>query len=223
METIRSVVSQVRAAYKLTEDSFVTDRTVYKIFKKYADLLMRRRYNEKKLMNNTSIFQWLDKIEMIEVSRIDAECSKVNTNCKFYRSAKKIPKVVSYDDGPIIKLVMTLDVSEKIEKTTLLKYLQMGKSVNFKYNKTNYYWIKNDYIFSTVPYSLTMEALFEEDVKSFCESTCDEKPKCKLKQDSRIPYSSDMVADIIGMMKNELGTLAQIPQDLQDNAQNIMR
>lgn len=233
--TVRDIVSQIRGIYKLnSEDAFVTDRFLYSLFLKYGDLLVRRKSNEGKLNTNDTIFTWLPNVPLIEVDKIEAECIGIKTNCTFMRTKNKLPKMATNDLGSLVKLVMSLDTSEKVERTTLLKFHEMAKSVNFKYNKTKYFWEKNGYFyFPNVVWSgVTIQALFIDTVTGYCiededdcdnNNDCNKKKKCKYRQDDLIPYSKDMVADIVGMISRDLGTRAQVPSDIQDNAQNIMR
>lgn len=234
--TVREIVSQVRGIYKLnSEDAFVTDRFLYGLFIKYGDLLVRRKSNEGKLNTNDNVFTWLPKVPLIEVDKIEAECIGIKTNCTFRRTKSKLPKMATNDSGSIVKLVMSLDTSEKVERTTLLKFHEMTKSVNFKYNKIKYFWEKNGYFyFPNVKWSaVTIQGLFMDTVTGYCieddsdncepNGECGPKKKCKYRQDDTIPYSKDMIADIIGMISRDLGTRAQVPSDVQDNAQNLMR
>lgn len=232
-QTIREVVSQVRGIYKIeSEDAFVTDRFLYSLFKKYADVLLRRKQNEGKIMNNDSLFQWLNVVPLIEVDKIEAECVNVKTGCTYMRTKEKLPKMVSFDNGPVIKLVMSLDTSENVERTTVLEFHRMTKSVNFKYNKAKYYWFNKGYFyFPNVMWStVTVQALFEESVIGYCadsDSDCEEcagsKKRCTYRQDDSVPYPNDLIADVIGMIQRDLATRGQIPSDTQDNSQNLMR
>lgn len=233
--TYREIASQVRGIYKLeSEDAFVTDYFLYSLFKKYADVLLRRKQNEGKLKFNESLYQWIDVIEMIDVDKIEADCVAIKTNCTFKRSRKKLPKIVTFDSGPLIDLVMSLDTSERLERTTVQKFREMGMSVNFKYNKSKYFWLKNEYLYTNVDWSrITMRALFEESVTPYCkaetygcndcEGCADTDFVCTPMQDNVSPYPSDLVADVIGMIQRDLGPRMQIPSDIQDNSQNVMR
>jgi hypothetical protein len=223
---IRDIVSQLRGTYKaVNEDGFVTDRFLYKNFCKYADVLLRRKQNEGKLNDNDNLFQWIDLMPLITVDKIEAECVTIKTGCSYKRTKYKLPDTVSFDNGPIIKLVMSLDTSENVERTTLLKWHQMNRSVNFKYNKTKYYWFNKGYLyFPNVNWSaVTIQLLATRNIESYCKECCDEKIECSYAQDSLAPYPKDIIADAIGMMQRDLTIRAQIPSDTQDNSQNILR
>lgn len=223
---IRNIVSQVRGIYKASnEDSFVTDRFLYSLFKKYADVLLRRKDAEGKLKDNDSLFQWIDVMPLVEVDKIEAECVTIKTGCTYMRTKFPLPETISFDNGPIIKLVMSLDTSENVERTTLLKWHQMNKSVNFKYNKTKYYWFNKGHLyFPNVSWStVTIQLLSSEDVPSYCKRCCEEKKECVYRQDLIAPYPLDLVADAIGMIQRDIAVRTQMPSDNQDNSQNILR
>lgn len=234
--TKRDIISEIRGLYKLhNEDGFVTDRFLYSIFKKYGEVLIRRKFNEKKLMKGDSAFQWLPVVQLIDVDKIEADCLGIKTNCTYKRTRFKLPKMLQVDKGSLIKLVFSVDTSEKVEQTTLLKFHEMTKSTNFKYNKIKYFWEKEGYLYlPNVNWSaITLQACFEENVTGYCLETeeltdCKEcnqlvKPKCTYIQDDFIPFSDDLVADILGMVRQDLVGNMQIPSDTSDNNQNIMR
>ena len=66
MTTIGEAVSRVRQSIKAeVQDSFVTDRYIYSLILKYAQLLMRRQDNQNKLMKFNSVWQALPFVELI--------------------------------------------------------------------------------------------------------------------------------------------------------------
>ena len=66
MQTIGDIISRVRGQIKAeSEDAFVTDRYLYSLIKKYAQLYMRRQDNANKLMKFNSIWQTLDYVELV--------------------------------------------------------------------------------------------------------------------------------------------------------------
>ena len=74
MTTIGEAVSRVRQSIKAeVQDSFVTDRYIYSLILKYAQLLMRRQDNQNKLMKFNSVWQALPFVELIEVDKVEAK------------------------------------------------------------------------------------------------------------------------------------------------------
>ena len=94
MTTIGEVVSRVRQAIKAeVQDAFITDRYLYSLILKNAQLFMRRQDNANKLMKFNSVWQALPFIELIEVIRtvssIDASIECQPTNPGTYTSMTK--------------------------------------------------------------------------------------------------------------------------------------
>ena len=82
MTTIGEAISRLRGQLKAeSEDSFMTDRYIYSLIKKYAQLLMRRQDHASKLMKFNSVWQELKYVDLIEVDKIEAHCSGVQTGC----------------------------------------------------------------------------------------------------------------------------------------------
>ena len=80
MTTIGDVVSRIRNQVKAEiEDAFVTDRYLYSLVLKSAQLLMRRQDNANKLMKFNSIWQALPYVELEEVDKIEAGCSGIKS------------------------------------------------------------------------------------------------------------------------------------------------
>ncbi len=60
MTTIGEAISRIRGQIKAgSEDSFMTDRYIYSLIKKYAQLFMRRQDSANKLMKFNSVWQEL--------------------------------------------------------------------------------------------------------------------------------------------------------------------
>ena len=92
MTTIGQVVSRVRESIKAeVQDSFVTDRYLYSLIIKYGQLLMRRQDNANKLMKFNSVWQTLPFVELIEVDKVEAKCSGIQSGCTIKRTKEKLP------------------------------------------------------------------------------------------------------------------------------------
>ena len=70
MTTIGDIVSRVRNQIKgEVQDAFMTDRFIYSMVIKYAQLLMRRQDHANKLMKFNSVWQTLPLLELIDVDK----------------------------------------------------------------------------------------------------------------------------------------------------------
>ena len=90
MTTIGDVVSRLRGQIKGEyQDAFLTDRFLYSVLKKYAQLLMRRQDSANKLMKFNSVWQSLPFIELIDVDKVEACCTGIQSGCTIKRSKNK--------------------------------------------------------------------------------------------------------------------------------------
>lgn len=223
MTTIREAISRVRNTLKLvTEDAFVTDRFIYSVLIKYSKTLIRRQDVENKLMSYDSLFETLPYVELIEVDKIEADCARLKTGCKIMRTKKKLPKLMTGSNGPILRTVSPIDGSDVFQQCLAAVYVPMTQSTNFKYNKTHYFWYKNGYLYfpDIVWDAVSVEGMFEEPVDDFCNEN---NSDCTIAQDRNVTIPDYLFAEIEQMTQQELLTLGKIPSDTADNSQNILR
>ena len=236
--TINTVVSRLREIYKVdNEDAFVSDRFLYSLFTKYGDLLIRRKDKEGKLKQNDALFQILPVVPLMEVSKIEAGCTSLRTNCVIRRTVEPLPEFITNDNGPIIRNIFSLDTSEEVTVVSLQKWLNIAQSTYFKYNKTKYAFFRNNghLYFPNVNWgNVHLEALFNEEVSGYCiedETGCttcggesySQRKLCKPIQETHVPYPKDLIAEIESMIRQDMLTKTQLQSDTSDNSQNQMR
>ena len=79
MTTIGEVISRVRGQVKAeVQDAFVTDRYVYSLIQKFAQILIRRQDNLNKLLRFNAIWKTLPFIELIEVDKSFKQLNRVH-------------------------------------------------------------------------------------------------------------------------------------------------
>ena len=80
MTNIGEVISRVRGQVKAeSQDAFVTDRYVYSLILKFAQLLIRRQDHANKLLKFSAIWKTLPFIELIEVDKVEAHCTGIQS------------------------------------------------------------------------------------------------------------------------------------------------
>lgn len=223
MTTIGESISRVRGILKASiEDSFLTDRFVYSIISKYAKMVLRRQQNEKKLMGHDDLFETLPFVEMIEVSRIEADCIDIPSNCTIMRSKEKLPKLFTGSKGPLIRKIYSIDSSDEFVQTSPTAFISLTKLTTFKYNKTKYYWFKNGYIYlpNTRIEAVAIEGLWEDVFYGFCTS---DDSECTPMQERKFPLPEYFFAEVEQMAEQEFGMSVRIPDDGADDGQNILR
>ena len=73
MSTIAEAISRIRGQVKAeVQDAYVTDRYIYSLIEKFAQVLMRRQDYANKLMKFNSVWKALPYLELIDVDKVEA-------------------------------------------------------------------------------------------------------------------------------------------------------
>jgi hypothetical protein len=223
MTTIGEAVSRVRQSIKAeVQDSFVTDRYIYSLILKYAQLLMRRQDNQNKLMKFNSVWQALPFVELIEVDKVEAKCAGIQSGCTIKRTKEKLPVFMEGYWGPLIRTVSSIDTSIEVQPTNPGTYTSMTKTTSHKYNKTKYYWWLNDYIYiPNVEWdAIKIEGVFEGDISKW---NCDVEDDCTPRYLQQMYIPEYLFSDIETQVMNQLLNTMKVPQEDSDNKININR
>lgn len=222
MTTIGETISRVRNIVKgVKEDAFLTDRFLYSLIIKYANVLVRRQDNENKIMRIQSLFEILPCVDLIEVSKIDACCAGIKTNCTIKRTKDPIPEPMEGAEGPIIRNITSLDGSIVVINTNPSTFTNMANQPTFKYNKTKYYWYLEGYLyFPNIEWEgVRVDGIFSESTKAFhCDADL-----CAPRQDDRLAIPDFLFAEVEQMVIKELGFMIQTPVETQDDKQSPLR
>jgi hypothetical protein len=223
MTTIGEVVSRVRQAIKAeVQDAFITDRYLYSLILKNAQLFMRRQDNANKLMKFNSVWQTLPFLELIEVDKVEAKCSGIQSGCTIKRTKDKLPTFMEGYWGPLIRTVSSIDASIEVQPTNPGTYTSMTKTTSHKYNKTKYYWFLNDYLyFPNIEWeAIKLEGVFEEDISKW---SCDTSDDCTPRYLQNIYIPEFLFAEIETQVLNQLMNTMKVPSEDSDNKLNINR
>jgi len=215
--TIGEVISRVRGQVKAeVQDAFVTDRYVYSLVVKYAQLLMRRQDFANKLMKFNSVWKTLPYIDLIEVDTVEADCSGIQSGCIIKRTKNKLPDMIEGYWGPLIRTVSSLDGSIEVQATQPATYTSMTKTTSFKYNKTKYFWYLNGHLYlPNVDWdAIKLEGVFDDEIGFWL---CEESEQCipRYKQDINIPEA--LFAEIETQVVQAMMLTVQIPVVDGDN------
>ena len=218
--TVGEAISRVRNTLKaVKEDPFLTDRTIYYSIIKYGQSLMKREDNLARLMRISNIFRVMPYVELIEVDKVDAACVGVYSGCYFKRTKERIPDLLTGLQGPIFRTVSSVDGSVELFRTDPGTFVSMTKTTTFKYNKRQYWWYLDGYLyFPNLEWdAVKSEAIFENDVE-----TCD-SDKCVIKQDQSLNIPDYLFSEIEQYVIKELTMSIQVPTDGADDSQNTLR
>ena len=223
MTTIGDIISRVRNQLKGEfQDAFMTDRFIYSMVIKYAQLLMRRQDHANKLMKFNSVWQTLPFLELIDVDKVEAECSGIQSGITIKRTKDKLPTFFEGYWGPLIRTVSSIDGSIECQPTQPGTFTSMSKTTSFRYNKTKYFWFLNDYIYLPNVYwdAIKLEGVFEEDVSSF---SCDDNDDCVPRYEQQINIPEFLYAEIEQQVLTVMLQRMQIPPEDSDNKKNPNR
>tara|TARA_R110000751_G_scaffold244727_1_gene344784 strand:+ start:4569 stop:5240 length:672 start_codon:yes stop_codon:yes gene_type:complete len=223
MTTIGDIISRVRNQLKAEiQDAFMTDRFIYSMVIKYAQLLMRRQDHANKLMKFNSVWQTLPFLELIDVDRVEAECSGIQSGITIKRTKDKLPTFFEGYWGPLIRTVSSIDGSIECQPTQPGTFTSMSKTTSFRYNKNKYFWFLNDYIYlpNVAWDAIKLEGVFEEDVSRF---TCDDHDDCVPRYKQQINIPEFLYAEIEQQVLTVMLQRMQLPPDDSDNKKNPHR
>ena len=223
MVTIGDVVSRVRSQIKAEiQDAFVTDRYLYSLILKYAKLYMRRQDSSNKLMKFNSIWQTLPFVELIDVDKVEARCSGIQSGQTIKRTKEKLPSFMEGYWGPLVRTVSSIDGSVECQPTSPGTYTSMTKTTSHKYNKTKYFWFLNDYLYlPNVEWdAIKLEGIFEEDISKW---SCDISDDCTPRYLQNIYIPEFLFAEIETQVLNQLMNTMKVPSEDSDNKININR
>ena len=223
MTTIGEAISRIRGQIKAeSEDAFMTDRYIYSLIKKYAQLFMRRQDNANKLMKFNSVWQELKYVELIEVDRVEASCVGLSSGCIIKRSKHRLPTFMQGYWGPLIRTVSSIDGGIEVQPTQPGTYTSMSKTTTFKYNTTKYFWYLNEYLYlPNISWdAIKLEGVFEGDISKW---TCDTEDDCVPMYLKTIYIPEFLFSEIENQILNMAFNTMKIPGEDSDNKQNPNR
>ena len=220
---IGEAISRIRGQVKAeVQDAFVTDRYIYSLIEKFAQVLMRRQDSLNKLMKFNSVWKALPYVELIDVDKVEAGCSGITSGCTIKRTKVRLPSMIEGYWGPLIRTVTSIDGSQELQATYPGTYTSMTRTTSFKYNKTKYFWWLDGYIYSpNIEWdAIKVEGVFNDDITKW---NCDKKDDCtpRYKQPLYIPEA--MFAEIESQIINVMMNTMKVPSEDSDNKQNINR
>lgn len=221
--TIGDSISRLRNQVKgVRQDAFITDRMLYSFLIKQAKFLMKREDSKNKLMAFSSVIQTLDGVELIEIDKVEAQCSGIKSDCTIKRTKEKIPAFLQGYYGPLIRTVASIDGSEEVQPILPSTYIHIAASKSFKYNKTKYYWFLNNYLyFPNLDWdAIRIEGIFEDDISIF---TCTKEDDCIPKKNQTLNIPDYLLYEAENMAFKDLAVMLQIPSDTDLDKQNPSR
>jgi hypothetical protein len=219
--TIGEAVSRVRNQIKsVTVDAFVTDRYIYTLILKHISWLIKREDDKGILRKYSNIFTTLDYFCLIDVDRADTGCFCIESGCTIKRSENKLPATYDGSYGPVIRSITSIDGTTPVTQTYPSTYQAMVRQKLFKYNKTPYYYILNDYLYLVnVDWpAVRVEGLFRWGANYY---KC--LDKCIHRHDEPFTVPMYLWAEMEQNVMKDLGISIQIPGDVKQDFTSITK
>ncbi len=223
MAKISEVISRIRGQIKAeVQDAFVTDRYVYSLVIKYAQILMRRQDFANKLMKFNAVWRTLPYVQLIDVDKVEASCSGIQSGCTFKRTKEKLPNMIEGYWGPLIRTISSIDGSIEMQATQPGTYTSMTKTTSFKYNTTKYWWYINEYIYiPNVEWdAIKIEGVFDDNIGAWL---CEDAAECIPRYEQEINIPEALFAEIEAQVINAMMVTVKIPVVDGDNKVDINR
>lgn len=220
--TIGDVISRIRTQVKgMRQDALLTDRVIYSFVLKHAKWLLKREDAKNRILGYSGVIQTLEYVELEEVDKVTAKCSGLKSGCTIKRTKEKMPIFMQGYWGPLIRTIASLDGSVEMQPTAPSTYAAMSKSKNFKYNKNQYYWYLDDYIyFPDLEWdAVRIEGIFEESISKF---TCADD-ECVVRSDETFNVPDYLLGELESHVFQDLTGMMQVPPDLTNDKQNVAR
>ena len=180
--TIGEALSQVRNDLKqFTVDTRLTDRDIYTVMKSHSYWIIAQEAEKLKISKQQHLFQSYTCAEIIPVPTVDP-CCNVQSRCRIYRTKEQLPGMFTDDSGQIIRTVTSVDWSENLQRTTFENFLRIQSDPDFKYNKTKYYFIRDNYMYfpTTQWRKINMLIYCDTDVSVYNKCDCSETTCVKM-------------------------------------------
>ena len=195
---IGDIVSRMRSVLNSNRvNAFVTDRYLYSVFFKYAQVATSKYYKNDSILENNYIFKTLE----FDLKDVDtADQSSFRTGCKIKRTFDKLPDILFIRNNFIIKQVSSIDGSQTISIVTRAQYYNMTQLSSFKYNKEHYGRIENNFLYL---------ADVDWDVIQITAAFLDEAGEdgiCSDKKDSNVYFPEEIIAETEQLALQEIAT-----------------
>jgi len=223
VSTVSEAISRIRNQIKsVTVDAFVTDRYIFSLILKHISWLIKREDDKGTLRKYNSICHTLDYFTLIDVDKADTGCFCITSGCTIKRSKYKIPPTYDGSYGPVIRSITSIDGSAPLTLTFPSTYQAMIRQKTFRFNKTPYYYIVNDYIYvPSVDWpAIRVEGLFRSGIGNY---NCDTEHTCIYVQDEPFSVPMYLYAEMEQNVMKDLGMSLQIPPDTNSDLLSLTR
>lgn len=210
------ILNTLRRTFK---DRHTSRRFVLNIAKEKMKFFLAQKLSDITLYREENIYTTIPCLEMEEITSVNCPIVEFRRCNIIMRSKKKLPELIFSKYGDSIRLVSNVDDSERIDKTTPVKYINDSKRQGNNNNKPAYYvredghlYIVNKYIEVVNVQPLT---LYRAEAR---KASCEECDECMSPLDFEF-VGSDKLQELVVQetLKELIGTYLQIPPDPNPN------
>lgn len=218
MATIGELVLRVQYLYSrgaASDDSRLSNRLIYSKMKSARAFILDRHIRQ---MNVKNLYEYLDCVSLIEVSKYECECLDLYACEQLWRSEYKLPKLFQFSYGHELN-VFNIKIGTK--KYTEIPYNRIRHSHAGKYpTAVSYFFVKNNYLYfldEDMPEVVTAQGVFEdeEEVLKFngiCNQSSQKQCESILEQEFKI--ETKFIEPMLELVIKELVLLfSQMPED----------
>lgn len=218
MATIGELVLRVQNLYSkgaTSDDSRLSNRLIYSKMKSARAFILDQY---KRQMNVKNLYEYLDCVSLIEVSKYECECLDLYACEQLWRSEYELPKLFQFSYGHELN-VFNIKIGTK--KYTEIPYNRIRYSHAGKYpTAVSYFFVKNNYLYfldEDMPEVVTVQGVFEdeEEVLKFngiCNQSSQNQCESILEQEFKI--ETKFIEPMLELVIKELVLLfSQMPED----------
>lgn len=187
--------------------------------------VMKELDGQSRILCYNSIMESLEKVDLVEVDKVEAACSGIKSGVKIMRTECPLPAFFEGYYGILIRSVSSLDGSVELSPTTPEKYAKMTRQSNFKYlrNTTKYYWELNNHLyFPDIDWpAVKIIGAPEDDISAY---KCDSDEKCLPRQEQVCNIPDYIISRAENKLFQSLGIApGQIPSDQNHDNNHVLR
>lgn len=171
--TVNELIGIIRGTFKLySDDRLLTDRYIFYTAWSTAKALMKADADKTKKIYNVSNIWKNEYLEMEEVSTIEDCYLDIPVTCTLYRSKNKLKRLVETANGWFYKQISSVDNTKFFY---LVNAADFAVKTKIKYNKDNYVFVHNDYLYTNIEWDVIKVSGIYEDLRPCdpCESFYD--------------------------------------------------
>lgn len=226
--TKRQVIESFRQKLKERQaDSNFTNQFLYGVLLEQAKWLIKREISSGRIYSNTSFFQTLGCVEVIEVP--STECCDIQTKCTLFRTKHKLPEMWIDNTGPVIQSVTSIDGTTEFFLTTPGSWQNKRRDPYVAMSGMKYAFVSDNYLWfpDNNPRLVNIPGFYLDDVELLPADKCgcnkDKKRDCLRFLDTKFMLPDWLEAEMYAKALQQLAAVTLRAQEDADINKNPNR